>query len=90
MKKHFNITVYGKVQGVFYRATTKFIADQLGVKGFVRNQKDETVYIEAEATPCVLEQFLDWCKEGPERAKVEKIKSEESELRNYINFEVRK
>jgi acylphosphatase len=90
LKKHFNITVYGKVQGVFYRATTKFIADQLGVKGYVKNQNDQTVYIEAEATPFLLEQFLDWCKEGPERAEVEKVEQQESELKNYINFDIRK
>lgn len=90
MKKHLKITVYGKVHGVFYRATTKLVADQLGVKGFVQNQEDNTVFIEAEAAPFILEQFLDWCKTGPERAEVEKIEYQESELKNYRNFDIKK
>jgi acylphosphatase len=45
--KHWNIKVTGKVQGVFFRASTKAVADQLGVKGFVKNLSDGSVYIEA-------------------------------------------
>lgn len=90
MKKHLKITVYGNVQGVSYRVTTKFIADQLGVKGFVKNLPDETVYIEAEAVPFILEQFLEWCQEGPEKAAVEKVEQQESIFQNYVNFEIRK
>lgn len=90
MKKHLKITVYGKVQGVSYRVTTKFIADQLGVKGFIKNLPNECVYIEAEATPFILEQFLEWCNEGPERAQVEKVEQQEDLLQNYSNFEIRR
>lgn len=86
--KHLNITVTGKVQGVFYRATTKAVADQLGVKGLVRNQADGSVYIEAEGDDFSLESFLEWCHEGPQRAAVEKVESTEGEVKNYRNFEV--
>lgn len=57
--KHYNITVSGKVQGVFYRASTKEKAEQLGIKGFVRNQSDGTVYIEAEGEVSQLDAFID-------------------------------
>jgi acylphosphatase len=90
LKKHINIIVYGKVQGVFYRANTKLIADQLGVKGKVKNLENGTVYIEAEANIDVLNQFLKWCNEGPKHANVEKIEQQESELKNYRNFEIEK
>lgn len=86
--KHLNITVQGKVQGVFYRASTKAVADQLGVKGIVKNADDGSVYIEAEAEPSLLDMFLDWCHEGPERARVSSVESHEGELKNYRNFEV--
>jgi len=86
--KHINITVSGKVQGVFYRASTKAVADQLGIKGFVKNQEDGSVYIEAEGDDFSLESFLEWCNEGPEKAKVENVTLAESELKNYRNFEV--
>jgi acylphosphatase len=88
MIKHLDITVYGHVQGVFFRASTKAVADQLGVKGTVRNQPDGSVFIEAEADDTTLEMFLDWCKEGPEHANVISVQTHEGELKNYRNFEV--
>lgn len=88
MRKHLDITVKGKVQGVFYRASTKAVADQLGVKGLVKNMPDGDVFIEAEADSLSLEMFIDWCKEGPEHARVISVESHEGELKNYRNFEV--
>jgi acylphosphatase len=45
---HVSIRISGKVQGVFFRASTKGKAEQYGINGFVRNEKDGSVYIEAE------------------------------------------
>jgi len=88
MIKHLDITVQGKVQGVFYRASTKAVADQLGVRGLVRNLPDGNVFIEAEAETTLLDMFLEWCHEGPERARVTAVESQEGEMKNYRNFEV--
>jgi acylphosphatase len=87
-KKHLDITVKGKVQGVFYRASTKAVADQLGVRGTARNSDNGDVQIEAEAGESILKMFLDWCREGPEHAEVTSVESHEGELKNYRNFEV--
>jgi acylphosphatase len=86
--KHINLKITGKVQGVFFRASTKAVADHMGVKGLVKNEKDGSVYVEAEAAESILEMFVDWCKEGPEKAKVENVAISEGELKNYRNFEV--
>lgn len=87
--KHLNITVTGKVQGVFFRASTKAVADQLGVKGYVKNQKDGTVFIEAEADAIALDAFVEWCHEGPEKAKVLSVEVLDiAELKSFKNFEV--
>ncbi|MVZ63022.1 acylphosphatase [Sphingobacterium humi] len=87
--KHWNIKVKGKVQGVFFRASTKAVADQLGVKGFVLNEADGTVYIEAEGDAIALDFLLDFCKEGPYDAEVSDVQVEEStDLKNFKNFEV--
>ncbi len=86
--KHLDITVKGKVQGVFYRASTKAVADQLGIRGTVKNEPDGSVIIEAEGEPALLDMFLDWCKEGPENAEVTAVETNEGELKNYRNFEV--
>ena len=86
--KHINIKVKGKVQGVFFRASTKAVADQMGIKGLVRNEKDGSVYIEAEAVETFLDMFVEWCNEGPDKSLVENVEVIEGELKNYRNFEV--
>lgn len=86
--KHINIVVSGKVQGVFFRASTKAVADQMGIKGFVKNEKDGSVYVEAEAEQFILDAFIDWCKEGPEKSKVENVAVTDGEFKNFRNFEV--
>ncbi|WP_199117706.1 acylphosphatase [Pedobacter sp. ASV28] len=86
--KHINIKVIGKVQGVFFRTSTKAVADQMGVKGKVKNEKDGSLLIEAEAEQAVLDMFVEWCHEGPEKAKVESIEIIEGEVQNYSNFVV--
>ena len=87
-KKHYTITIGGKVQGVFFRASTKAVADQLGVKGIIRNLPDGSVYAEAEGDAFSIDSFLDWCREGPQNARVEKVEIQEAPLKNYRNFEV--
>ncbi|MDF2518227.1 MAG: acylphosphatase [Sphingobacterium sp.] len=86
--KHLNISIKGKVQGVFFRLTAKAVADQVGVKGFVLNQKDGSVYIEAEGDDFALDSLLDFCQEGPEDANVEAVEVKEGELKGFSNFEV--
>ena len=86
MKKHLKIRIYGKVQGVYYRATAVDKAHQMGISGYTRNEKDGTVYIEAEGEEENLKQFLAWCHIGSTRSVVEKVVTEEGELKNYENF----
>lgn len=86
--KHINIKVTGKVQGVFFRASTKAVADQMGVKGKVKNEKDGSVLIEAEADEITLAMFVEWCHKGPEKAIVENVEVTAGEMQNYTNFVV--
>jgi acylphosphatase len=88
MIKHIDILIKGKVQGVHYRASTKAVADQLGVKGYVKNDANGDVSIAAEGDKFALEMFLDWCNEGPEHAEVTSVETNEGELKNYRNFEI--
>ncbi|MGZ3749910.1 MAG: acylphosphatase [Mucilaginibacter sp.] len=88
MIKHLDIIVKGKVQGVFFRGATKAVADQLGVKGNIRNDASGDVVIAAEGDKMSLEMFLDWCNEGPQNAVVTSVESHEGELKNYRNFDV--
>ena len=56
--KTIKLEVYGLVQGVGFRFMTKKLADELGVKGIVMNRNDGSVYIEAQADPMTLQQFI--------------------------------
>jgi acylphosphatase len=88
MIKHLNIKVSGRVQGVFFRASTKEKADELGVKGFVKNERDGSVYIEAEGDEDLLQKFVAWCKQGPTHAIVELVDVKESAMRNLSGFDI--
>lgn len=88
--QHLKIRVHGKVQGVYFRQGTKAVADQLGVRGWVRNESDGSVYMEVEGDDWLLENFLDWCAEGPERAEVQLVEKEEGEIQGFQNFIVKK
>lgn len=86
--KHWNIFVRGQVQQVFFRASAKAVADQLGVKGFVINSPDGSVYMEAEGDKFALESFLEFAQEGPQDATVVSIDYTESEIKGFKNFEI--
>lgn len=86
----FSINITGRVQGVHFRQSTKAVADQLGVKGFIRNESDGSVYIEAEADEWIMENFIDWCNEGPDRAIVESVVLNEIEHKKFENFIIKK
>ena len=78
------------MQGVSFRFFTQRKAAELGVCGFVRNEPDGSVYIEAEGSPEVLDQFLRWCRRGPSLARVEKVKSGYSnEVKGFRDFVIR-
>lgn len=62
------IIVKGRVQGVGFRYTTKMLADKLNVKGLVKNLDDGSVYIEAQASKEILEQFIAKVKASPSPA----------------------
>ena len=84
--KHLKIKVYGKVQGVYYRATAVEKAKLYGVNGFTRNEPDGTVYIEVEGEDAMVDKFVAWCYIGPTRSVVENVVIVEGEIKNYQNF----
>lgn len=88
--KHLIILVSGKVQGVFFRASAKEVAEQLNIKGFAQNQPDGNVCIEAEGNEDTLKQFVDWCKTGPPRAQVTHMDIQEGAVQNFERFEIKR
>ena len=83
------IKVYGKVQGVGFRYYTHKKATGLGLKGFVKNKPDGSVYIEAEGDEYNLSAFINWCHDGPTWARVSKVEHQFIPNPNFDNFEIR-
>ena len=85
-----SIKVSGRVQGVWFRASTKNEADRLGIKGFVKNERDGGVYIEATGDSHALDEFIKWCKIGPELARVHSLEVKDEAFKKFEDFEVRR
>lgn len=90
MTKHLNIRVTGKVQGVFFRASAKEAADSLQLRGFVRNEMDQSVYIEVEGDQAGLDGFVVWCRQGPPRAVVNNVEVVDGTVAGFSSFEIRR
>ncbi len=86
--KHVDIRVTGRVQGVFFRVATQNRALDLGLTGTVRNDRDGTVFIEAEGEEADLDRFVDWCRKGPPHADVKRLDVTEAEPCGYEGFTI--
>ncbi len=71
------ITVFGRVQGVFYREKCRQKAQELGIKGSARNKEDGTVEVIACGSDEQVQQLVEWCRKGPDLAMVEKVDVED-------------
>jgi acylphosphatase len=87
-RKLFRIVVTGRVQGVGYRWSAAREADRAGITGFVRNQGDGSVYIEAEGTEEQLNLFVAWCRTGPGIGHVDSVKVSEYSPTGYTDFTI--
>lgn len=88
--KRIIIDVYGRVQGVFFRATTRKKARKWGLSGYVKNMSDGSVHIEAEGPQEKLENLLEFAHKGPSFANVKNVESSYEEASNEFNgFNVR-
>lgn len=84
------IRCFGKVQGVFYRASTQQKALELNLTGRVMNEPLGTVLIHAEGAAIRLDQLIDWCKQGPQFSEVEKVEVWEENVEKFKKFEIQK
>jgi acylphosphatase len=71
--KQVQIFVRGRVQGVFFRASTQREAKRLGLTGWVRNRPDGSVEILAEGEEDGLKELIAWAQKGPSAARVERV-----------------
>jgi acylphosphatase len=89
-KGRVHLIISGFVQGVFYRASTREVAFQLGLKGWVRNLPDGRVEAVFEGPVEKIRQAVKWCYKGPPGARVTKIDEKWQEYTGeFHSFDIR-
>ena len=81
--------VTGRVQGVWFRDSCREQARALHVFGFARNRADGAVEAEFEGPPAAVARMVAWCREGPPRAHVESVETEELTPTGERRFTIR-
>lgn len=80
--------VSGRVQGVFFRASTRNEAESLGVDGWAWNRPDGRVEVVAHGSESAVRALCDWLHEGPPAAQVDEVSCEESDARVESGFRI--
>jgi len=85
-----HVYVSGRVQGVFFRATTRDRADEVGVDGWVKNLPDGRVEAVFEGTEAQVEELVEFCRTGSPSASVEDVEVAYGEPEGLEGFEIRR
>jgi len=85
-----HIIIKGKVQGVFFRATAKDVADRLAITGWIQNTPGGDVEVVATGSEEQLKEFMDWCRKGPLKAEVWQVISNYIDEKTFAGFSIRR
>lgn len=83
------VVVHGRVQGVWFRESTRRIAERHGVAGWVRNRPNGTVEAHLEGGREDVERVVAWCHEGPPSARVDRVDVRDEPPTGLVGFVVR-
>jgi len=83
-----HLLIKGKVQGVFYRASAREVAEALGLTGWIRNTAEGHVEAVVTGTGYQLDDFISWCRQGPSNAVVTEVLIEDRSEEPFENFRV--
>jgi acylphosphatase len=84
-----DVVVHGRVQGVSFRAYAEQQALRLGVRGWVRNEPDGSVGGHFEGDRAAVEAMVDWCREGPRLARVERVEVHPVDATGHRGLDIR-
>ncbi len=82
------VKITGRVQGVFFRASTKREAERLGVVGCAKNCEDGSVQVLATGEVAAIQQLLAWLAHGPRLARVDQLHWGYIELTHFTEFNI--
>ncbi|MCD6280699.1 MAG: acylphosphatase [Deltaproteobacteria bacterium] len=83
--KSLHVTISGRVQGVWFRASTREEALKLGVNGWVRNTPDGCVEVFMQGSEDAVDRLLAWCYHGPPGARVDDVQVKATSPRDDID-----
>jgi acylphosphatase len=83
-----HLLIKGKVQGVFYRATAKKVADKLQITGWIKNTDKGDVESMVTGTSESLNEFINWCKQGPDSAIVSVVTVTPQPEKSFHEFKI--
>jgi acylphosphatase len=83
------VLISGRVQGVFYRGTCQVVAEEHGVRGWVRNRPDGRVEAVFEGPAEDVSRLVEWSRHGPRDAVVEDVRVQQEPPEGISGFEVR-
>ncbi len=85
------LKITGRVQGVFYRQSTMEMANKLGLTGWAKNCLDGSVEAVFEGEKVIIDQAIDWCRQGPPAARVTDVIVDWQDFQNeFTGFGIRR
>ena len=88
--KTFHLLISGKVQGVFFRASAKKVADQYQLKGWIKNTEEGHVEVAITGEYSAVNAFISWCHSGPKGALVADVVVREDDFLEFKYFEIQR
>jgi acylphosphatase len=85
-----HLLISGKVQGVFFRDSSKKMAQTLNITGWIKNRDDQKVEAMISGEEKNLDIFVDWCKSGTERAEVKEVIVSKKEQTFFKKFDIKR
>jgi acylphosphatase len=85
-----HVYVSGRVQGVYFRATTRDTAREVGVDGWVRNLDDGRVEAVFEGPESAVDRMIEFCHEGSEAARVDSVEVSDEQPQGEDGFQIRR
>jgi acylphosphatase len=83
------LVIEGRVQGVWFRDSTRGKATELMVYGWVKNRNDGGVEVLAEGSPEAVQQLVEWCRKGPPQAIVRSVRETREEWQGeFDSFDI--
>jgi len=85
-----HLLISGKVQGVFFRDSSRKVAQNLNITGWIKNRQDDKVEAMISGDEKDVQAFINWCKSGPERAEVEEVIVSKQGKTSFEKFEIKR